>query len=167
VNLANSESFAAELAGEVLFSCLGTTSHAAGSKAAQFSVDHDMNLSLAEAAAANRVPAYVLVSSVGAASSALSFYLRTKGKLEHAVSHLGFESVHILRPGILLGARTSPRPAEAFALRLAGFLPNWSALSSLRAVPVRTVARAMRVAASDWSAGVSVIDAAQIFVLGA
>ena len=49
--------------GDVLFSALGTTLKTAGSKEAQYKVDHTYQLEVAKAAAANGVPVYVLVSS--------------------------------------------------------------------------------------------------------
>jgi len=159
-------------AGEVLFSALGTTVLAAGGKAAQFAVDHDLNLALAEAAALGQVPAYVLVSAAGAGAHSPFFYPRMKGLLERAVQRLPFESIRILRPGLLDGrpspggARSEPRPGEERALQLLGWLPAWSALAAVRPVSVAVVARAMRVLAADWSPGVQIVQPAQIFLLG-
>ncbi|HSO28731.1 MAG TPA: NAD-dependent epimerase/dehydratase family protein, partial [Candidatus Sulfomarinibacteraceae bacterium] len=56
------ESFAALVAGDVLFSALGTTIGAARSQAAQREVDHGIQLRVAQAARRNGVPALVLVS---------------------------------------------------------------------------------------------------------
>ena len=60
---------------------------------------------LARAGAQN----FVLISSVGAAMGSRSFYLRTKGEIEHNVEQLGFSRVDILRPGLLRGMRGSDR----------------------------------------------------------
>jgi len=154
------------LEGEVLFSALGTTRQAAGGTRAQFAVDHDLNLRLAEGAALRGVPAYVLVSAGGASPHSPFFYPRMKGLLERAVTRLPFTSTRILRPGLLDGERPSPRPAEASALRLLRGLPAWPALAKLRPVPARVVARAMRTVAADWSPGVQVVEAGEIFLLG-
>ncbi len=154
------------LVGEVLFSALGTTVGAAGGQAAQFAIDHDLNLALAEAAAERGVPAYVLVSAAGAAAHSPFFYPRMKGLLERAVSSLPFQSVRILRPGLLDGERSESRPGERLAQRLLRRLPNWRVLATLRPVSAAVVARAMRTVAADWSPGVQVVEPAQIFLLG-
>jgi uncharacterized protein YbjT (DUF2867 family) len=167
VDFADVAAFASALEGEVLFSALGTTVRAAGGQAAQFALDHDLNLSLAETAAARGVPSYVLVSSAGAGTKNPFFYPRMKGLLERAVARLPFESVRILRPGLLDGERVEPRPGERLALQLLRGLPAWRALAGLRPVPVAVVARTMRVLAADWSPGVQIVEAPQIFLLGA
>ena len=154
------------LTGEVLFSCLGTTIRAAKTKEAQWAVDHDLQLRLANEAAKGGVPAYVLVSSTGADPKSLSFYLRMKGQLELAVAASGFESVRILRPGALDGDRAESRPGEQFFLGLARHLPRWSSLARVRPIHASTLARAARVAAQDWTPGVEIIEADRLFALG-
>ncbi len=56
------DAWAPLVAGDVLFSALGTTMRAAGSQAAQYRVDHGYQLAAARAARANRVPTYVLAA---------------------------------------------------------------------------------------------------------
>src|SRR5512133_1827405 len=72
------ESFAALVRGDVLFSALGTTLRAAGSKEAQYRVDHGYQLRVAEAARRNGIGTLVLVSSAGASPRARIFYSRMK-----------------------------------------------------------------------------------------
>ena len=60
-------------------------------------------------ARAGGVRRFVLVSSVGADPAASNFYLRVKGQAERAVAAIGFEQLDILRPGLLLGARSESR----------------------------------------------------------
>jgi uncharacterized protein YbjT (DUF2867 family) len=160
------ETFAKDLIGEVLFSCLGTTLKIAGSQHRQYEIDHDLNLRLAELACDQGVPAYVLLSSTGASPGSRMFYLRMKGELERDVSVLPFQSIRILRPGILDGDRQEDRPGERFALGLARLLPHWSSLAAYRPAHARIVARALRAAAADWSPGPLVIEANEIFILG-
>lgn len=155
------------LEGEVLFSALGTTLRVAGSKSAQFAVDHDLNLAFAEVAAERRVPTYVLVSAAGASPHSPFFYPRMKGLLERAAQRLPFESLRILKPGLLDGERSESRPMERLALRLLRPLPAHPALAAVKPVPAAVVARAMRTLAADWSPGVQVVLPAQIALLGA
>ncbi len=48
----------------------------------------------------------------GADSGSKKFYLRTKGEMEEAVADVGFASVDILQPSLLLGPRKALRPLE-------------------------------------------------------
>ncbi len=110
--------WAARVAGDVLFSALGTTIRVAGSREAQHRVDHGYQLAAARAARANGVPAYVLVSSAGASPRSPIFYSRMKGELERDVEALGFERTRILRPGMLDGDRREHRTGERVVLRI-------------------------------------------------
>ena len=96
VDFADLDALSPLLEGEVLLSALGTTRRAAGSTRAQFAVDHDLNLALAERAAARGVPAYVLVSASGAHPASPIFYSRMKGLLDRAVTRLPLQSIRIL-----------------------------------------------------------------------
>lgn len=105
-----------------VFCCLGTTLHRAGSKAAFEDVDYRMVVELARATHAAGAHQFVVVSAVGASPHAVSFYSRVKGRMERAVSALGFDAVNIVRPSLLLGARDESRPAEDTARKLAPLL---------------------------------------------
>jgi hypothetical protein len=129
--------------GRVLFSALGTTRRAAGSREAQYRVDHDYQVEVARRAAAAGARTLVLVSSMGADPAASTFYLRMKGEIEAAVSVLPFRTVHLLRPGILAGEREEFRPAEQAGLLVARLLARLGAPHRFRPAPAPLVARAM------------------------
>lgn len=149
--------------GDVLFSALGTTRKVAGSKDAQFRVDHDYQLWAAQSAARSGVPHYVLVSSAGADAAALFFYPRIKGQLEQAVGALGFSSCNILRPSILDGDREEHRMGEKMALSLMRELPKWLLPEGARPTPASAVAQMCINADLAGSPGVRLIDAQQIY----
>jgi uncharacterized protein YbjT (DUF2867 family) len=151
--------------GDVLVSALGTTVRAAGSQAAQYRVDHDMQLRVAEAARANGVPTCVLVSSAGASPASRVFYSRMKGELERDVVALAFPRTRILRPGLLDGERTEARTGERWALRLLRPLaPVLPAVA--RPIPVVAVARAAITAALDPAPGPLRLEPDALFRLG-
>ncbi|MEQ1440619.1 NAD(P)H-binding protein [Fontimonas sp. SYSU GA230001] len=136
--------------GEVLhvddvYCCLGTTMRAAGSRAAFEDVDYRMVVELARAARGAGARQFLVVSAVGASPRALAFYSRVKGRMEAAVSAIGYEAVHILRPSLLLGARDESRPGEALAQKLAPVLTPLlaGALARYRPVSAADVAGAM------------------------
>ncbi|RDL37167.1 Uncharacterized protein BP5553_04600 [Venustampulla echinocandica] len=105
---------------QIFFSGLGTTRGAAGSVAAQRLIDHDLNLSLAQAAKEAGVKVYVLISSGGASAQSMMAYPKMKGELEEAVKGLGFDHTVILRPGLIVGEREESRPAEWLVRKIAG-----------------------------------------------
>ncbi len=101
-----------------VYICLGTTMKKAGSKDAFWKVDFEYCLAVAKKAREAGATTLSLVSSVGANAESNNFYLHTKGSLENAIAALGFPTVNIYRPGILLGNRIERRPLEALGIHL-------------------------------------------------
>jgi uncharacterized protein YbjT (DUF2867 family) len=133
------------LAVQDVFCCLGTTLRTAGSRAAFEDVDYRMVVELAQLTKAAGAHQFVVISAVGAAAHALSFYSRVKGRMEQAIAKLGFDAVHIVRPSLLLGTRSDKRPAEDWAQNLAPRV-NWAFVGPLaryRPVAADDVAQAM------------------------
>lgn len=123
-----------------LICALGTTWRKAGRDEAAFrAVDYDLIVATAKAAKKAGISNFVMVSSSGANPRAKSFYMRTKGETEEAVSKVGLSRVDILRPGLLKGARQNDlRPLEAVAQVaspvLDPLLPNkWQGYRSISA----------------------------------
>lgn len=144
IDFAEPDSWKDLVKGDVLFSALGTTRKQAGSVAAQRIVDYDYQFQFAKIAAANGVPSYVLISSVGADAHAGNAYFKMKGELDRDVQKLGFPNVQILRPGPLQGPRDQPRSGEALSLRLIKFLNALGFFKKYKPVSGEQVARVMR-----------------------
>ncbi|MBV9343710.1 MAG: NAD-dependent epimerase/dehydratase family protein [Gammaproteobacteria bacterium] len=136
--------------------CLGTTLRRAGSAAAFRAVDVGAVLAFARAARAAAARRFVVVSAVGAAPDSRNFYLRTKGEMEQSLEALGFESLDILQPSVLLGLRSEMRPLELLAvlgLPLLGPFLNGKYLG-YRGIPARTVGAALLGATRSGRRGV-------------
>jgi uncharacterized protein YbjT (DUF2867 family) len=149
---------------EDIFCALGTTIRKAGSQEAFRRVDHEYPLAAAKLALNAGAKQFILVSSVGADPGSKNFYLRTKGELEQAVSALGFQAVHIFRPGILLGKREEFRAGERVAAAIAPAL-NLALIGGLRryrAIQAATVGTAMVAAARRAVNGTHVYEYDQI-----
>ncbi len=101
-----------------IFCCIGTTMKDAQSKQQFYFVDYQIPQKVAEIGKEKGISAYSLVSSVGAHSKSLSFYLKTKGSLEDQLQKLGFKQLIIYRPSFLLGQRHKPRLTEKWMLML-------------------------------------------------
>jgi uncharacterized protein YbjT (DUF2867 family) len=96
------------------------------------------------------------VSSVGADTASKKFYLRTKGEMEEAVTAVGFPSVDILQPSLLLGPRKQVRPLELLGTILAPVVnPLLGGKREIyRAIPAATVAKGMLGAARRGGRGI-------------
>ena len=141
--------------GDVLFSCLGTTLKAAGSKEAQWKIDYDYQYEFAKAARENDVDNYVLVSSSGASPNSLLFYSRMKGQLEDAVKSLGFAKLSIFNPPIL-ERKDSDRTGEVIGLKVIRFLNQLGLFPSQKPMPTEILARALINSAKVKEAGVHI-----------
>lgn len=135
------------------FCALGTTMREAGSETAFREVDFDYPLALARAARARGARHFLLVSALGASAGSRVFYNRVKGEVEDAIGSLGFRSVTIARPSLLLGRRRKARLGEQVG-KLIGVLapPRW------RPVPAERVAAALIEAARRDEPGVRILE---------
>ena len=158
VNFDQPESWKELLKGDVLFSCMGTTLAAAGSKASQYKVDYTYQYETARMAAENNVPVYVLVSSTGANANSALFYPKIKGQLDEAVQKLGFKSVQILRPGQLYGERQQKRSAELFAVKMMFAMNSLGLFKKYKPIHASEVAKAMISAAKRTGSNIFTLD---------
>jgi uncharacterized protein YbjT (DUF2867 family) len=138
------------------YCCIGTTIADAGSQEAFRDVDLDAVLQFAQAARALGASRFVVVSSVGADLKSKKFYLRTKGEMEEAVTAVGFPSLDILQPSLLLGSRQQVRPVELLGRLLAPAInPLLTGKREIyRAIGADVVARAMLGAARRGGRGI-------------
>ena len=94
---------------------LGTTIRVAGSEAAFRRVDHDYPLAVARIAREHGAATYVLNSAMGADVAPRVFYSRVKGETERDLASVGFESLTLVRPGLIGGERDEFRAGERAA----------------------------------------------------
>jgi len=143
VNFDDPGSWKKLVTGDVLYSAMGTTLRAAGSKEAQYKVDHTYQYEVAKMAAANDVKEYVLVSSAGASTDSNIFYSRMKGELERDIKKLPFETIHIIRPGMLAGERKEVRTGVKIWTPLMSVIGAIPGLGNLKPIHGKQVAQAM------------------------
>lgn len=140
-----------------MFCALGTTIARAGSRARFRVVDHDYPLSAARLGLRGGASHFLLVSALGADPHSRIFYNRVKGETERDLLALGYRSVTIVRPSLLLGDRQEFRLGEEVAKRLA-----WAVPRRLRPVHARDVARALASAAAARTMGTVIIESGEI-----
>ena len=145
---------------DVALCCLGTTRRRAGSQEAFRAIDLDCVLGFARAAKGAGGRRFVVISSVGANPVSNNFYLRTKGEMEEQLASLGFESLDILQPSLLLGWRRETRPLELAALAIAPLLRPLlrGKYAPYRPISARTVGAAMLGATRSGRRGVQRYD---------
>lgn len=137
---------------------LGTTIRTAGSQTEFRRIDHDYPLEVARLARAKGTPIYVLNSAIGANACSRFFYNRVKGELEMDLRQFKFDTLALVRPGVIGGQRDDFRFGERLlvaALTLSGpMLPRqW------RINPAINIARALLNAALKPQPGVQVVPA--------
>nr|WP_315465830.1 nucleoside-diphosphate sugar epimerase [uncultured Rhodoferax sp.] len=109
-----------------VFVCLGTTIKVAGSQAAFRAVDYEAIVAVAQMGRARGATKLGVVSAMGADAKSGVFYNRVKGEVEDAIAQLGYTSVSIVRPSLLVGDRSPlnqpERPGERIGLVLSQLL---------------------------------------------
>ncbi len=127
------------------FCCLGTTMKTAGSKEAFRKVDHDYVIAFAKAAKSQGIESFSVVSAIGSDANSSVFYNKVKGEMERDLENIGFESLHIFHPSLLLGPREESRLGEKIGtvgMKLVSPLMMGS-LTKYKPIHVKTVASAM------------------------
>lgn len=136
-----------------IFCALGTTIKQAGSQERFRQIDHDLPLRAAQLGLARGARHYLLVSSTGADAKSRIFYSRVKGELERDLLGLGYPSITIARPSLLVGSRPEQRRGEQFALKLGWLMPP-----GMKPIDARSVARALVNAAREDQPGTCILD---------
>lgn len=140
-----------------VFIALGTTIKAAGSQAAFRRVDFDAVLNTARAGRAAGASRLAVISALGADARSKVFYNRVKGEMQDAIVQLGYRSVVIAQPSLLMGDRAAlgqaSRAGEEWATRL--LKPLLRAVPrGVRPIEAQVVARAAIAALRNGRDGV-------------
>lgn len=129
-----------------VYIALGTTMAVAGNPQAFRAVDYDAVMATAHAARAAGATRCGVVSAMGANPRSRIFYNRVKGEVERDLRALGFNTLVIARPALLMGDRMAlqqaPRPAESLSKRLFRWV-NPLVPHNYRARPAADVAHAL------------------------
>jgi uncharacterized protein YbjT (DUF2867 family) len=144
VDFADADSLLVALSNsDIVFCTIGTTQKKVkGDKEAYRKVDYDIPVNTARFCKMTGCKTFVLVSAVGANSNNNNFYLKLKGEVEDAVKATGIESVHIMRPSMLLGNRKEFRLGEKIVSPLMNIF-SFLLPSKYRPVQAKDVAKAM------------------------
>jgi len=139
---------------DVVFCSIGTTNKKVkGNKEAYRKIDFDIPVKLARFCKMTGCEKFILVSSAGANSKSRNFYQRLKGETEEAVKSVGLETLHIMRPSLLLGERKEFRLGEniskAVMTSLSFLIPD-----TYKAIQGKDVAKVMAALAKKNDQGI-------------
>ena len=140
-----------------IFICLGTTIKKAGSKDAFQKVDITYCYEIAKQAQARGIKNISIVTSLGSDSNSANFYLKSKGMIEDKIIKMGFDSISIHRPGLLIGARNEMRLGEFIGQKIFPYFIDPFLMGSIRkyrCIKSDTLAKAM-VNLSGYAEGVN------------
>ncbi|MGV3604628.1 MAG: NAD(P)H-binding protein [Dyadobacter fermentans] len=151
-----------DITGDVLFSCLGTTLKAAGSKDKQQHIDLEIPLEFARIARRNGVSDMVLLSAYGASPRSNVFYSRIKGELEEGMESLAFDRLIIYKPGLLL-RKDSDRLGERLSAAVLKFLNGIGVAKKFRPLPTAVLAEKLANAPKNAARGTTVVSLDEIF----
>ena len=168
LNFDDINKYAAQITGDVVFSCLGTTKSQTPDEAEYKKIDYQYPLDVAWIAQTNGAKSYHLISSIGADKNSSTFYIRTKGEVERDLKAVPFESIHIYRPSLLDGERKQKRTLEKISITVMHLINPllFGGLKKYRSIKVDTVASAMIKNSMTAHKGVFVYESDQIQEIG-
>lgn len=170
VDVFDPATYAHHLAGQQVAICtLGVGQPSKIGKAEFVRVNKEAGLAFARACRAAGVKHFELLRSVGANAQSSSFYLRTKGGLNEALTALKFGRLSIFQPSMILTPSNRCGWSQALTLALwpwlNGVLPG--PLQRLRGIPVAELGRAMAPQACTEGSGGEVLQWADFKCLSA
>ncbi len=128
-----------------VFCCIGTTKAKTPDSEEYRAIDYGIPVKLAEFAARGSCRGFYVVSSLGANTSSMNFYQKTKGEMERDVAKRGVNETYFFRPSLLLGKRSENRPGEQMAQTLSQVISPlmFGPLKRYKGIDAALVAKAM------------------------
>ncbi|HET9425457.1 MAG TPA: NAD(P)H-binding protein [Gemmatimonadaceae bacterium] len=157
VDFENLDAYGGLFSVDQIVCALGTTIRKAGSRDAFRRVDYEYPLAVARLGLRHGARHFLLVSALGASVESGFFYNHVKGKLEDQLRSLGYRSVTIVRPSLLLGKRREFRLLERVGMVIGEFVPG-----RFRPVHAAAVARTLVNAARIDAPGLHIIESEEI-----
>src|SRR5690554_6435286 len=155
-----------EITVDAAFSTLGTTLKDAGSKDAQWRVDHDYQLEFAKIAKANGVESFVLLSAFGANLNSSFFYNKMKGTLEENMQKLNFSQLTVLHPGGI-NRPDSTRTGEKVMMKALKAFNTIGVFKAYAPISTQRLAKAMIASYFEYKVQYKIVSLEEIFSISA
>lgn len=128
---------------DVIFCAVGTTNKKVkGDKEAYRKIDLEIPSKLSRLCKLASCETFIVVSSMGASTTSYNFYAKLKGEMEAEVKKSGVNTIHIMRPSMLLGDRKESRPGEFIGKKLMTLF-SFLIPENYKAIHGKQVAKAM------------------------
>lgn len=139
------QDYRAEMKADDVFCCLGTTIKQAGTQKQMIEIDVIYPFMVAQIAYDQGAKQFIVISSMGADPKSSIFYTRIKGELEQRLQQIGYYSLSLIRPSLLLGKRKDSRAGEQIGAVMSQALSFLlvGPLRKYRGIEAIDVARAM------------------------
>lgn len=155
------DKFSRHINGDIAFSCLGTTLKIAGSKEAQWIIDHDYQYDFGKLCKSNGISTFVLLSALNANHKSTSFYGKMKGVLEKNIGELDFNKLVIIRPSFLIRP-DSNRMLEKIGVKLMLLCNKIGFGKAFAPLEVVKVAEAMINSSVNEKGSITILEVAEI-----
>ena len=125
IDLFELEKYSSQFVADVVFCCIGTTKSKTPDQELYRKIDYGIPVAAAKLCKQNNIPAFIVVSAIGANPSSRVFYNKIKGEMERDVLKQQIVHSYILQPSLIGGNRAEKRFGERMAqriMRIFGFL---------------------------------------------
>lgn len=141
---------------DAIFSAIGTTkSKTKGDRAAYWKIDHDIPVRVARLGKLVGCESFAIVTAVGANPSSSNSYLKLKGEVEKDIRAIGINSVHVMRPSMIMGDRNESRPMEKVFQKIFS-VASFLIPSKYKGIQGSSIARAMIKAVKENKQGFNI-----------
>lgn len=140
---------------------LGTTAKKTPDPEEYRVIEVEYPLAIARGVKAHGGKSFGFISAKGASPKSVVNYLRLKAEAEKELTKLQFESLTIVRPGLLQGKRHEKRVAESLGNLLLGLLKPLLP-PRMRPVPAHKVARSLLLSALNASQEIRIIESEEL-----
>ncbi len=144
-DLLDLSSFQQDFTADEVYCCIGTTAKQTPDRSVYHNIDFGIPVTAAKLCKTNRIPTFLVISSLGASPKSRIFYSRTKGEMETEVLEAGVPNTYILRPSIIGGQRKVKRAGEGAGIVFAKLIGPLmvGGLKKYRLIDAGTIADAM------------------------
>jgi uncharacterized protein YbjT (DUF2867 family) len=115
-DLLDLDNFKKDFTADEVYCCIGTTTKKTPDKKRYKKIDFGIPVTAAKLAKTNGIPAFLVISAIGANAQSSIFYSKTKGEMEQAVLSEKIKKTHVLQPSIIGGDRQEKRIGEKIGL---------------------------------------------------
>ncbi|APG60726.1 NAD(P)H-binding protein [Christiangramia salexigens] len=139
-----------------VYCCIGTTKSKTPDKEVYRNIDFGIPATVAKLCKQNKIPSFLVMSSMGANAESKIFYNRIKGEMEGAVLEQRIPNTYILQPSLIAGQRPESRPMEYIGKKFMSVIDHFlvGKLEKYRSIDPETIAKTMiYLANNDYPAG--------------